>query len=179
MEGKKMLIPTIVVATLTAVLLFLAQQKCGAAWPAAQSGLLSVAKLFPILALALVAASCLEYVVPKEFVANWLGKESGVKGIFLGSLAGIIMPPGGAVVICGIIAGLLKAGAGLGPLVAFTTAYNLLALHRIPFELSILGWQFLVLRIVSVLIFAPLSGFAAHGLVLLAGRWMPGIHVMR
>ena len=81
------------------------------------------------------------------------------------------MPPGGAVVIYGLVAGLLKSGAGLGTLVALTTSYNLLAIHRLPFEVSMLGWKFLVLRVACVLLLALLAGFTAQGLVLVFSRF--------
>jgi uncharacterized membrane protein YraQ (UPF0718 family) len=171
MEGKKVLIPTIIVAIFTFVLLFLVQHKGGDAWGAALNGLTTVGKLVPILLLALVAASCLEHIVPESFISKWLGSESGSKGIFIGSLAGICMPPGGAVVLYGIVAGLLKAGAGVGTVVALTTSYNLLALHRLPFEVSMLGWRFFALRAASVVVLAPLAGFLARALVQVGERF--------
>ena len=39
-----------------------------------------------------------------------LGAESGARGIFIGSFAGVLMPPGGAVVLYGLVGGLWKSG---------------------------------------------------------------------
>jgi hypothetical protein len=55
-------------------------------------------------------------------------------------------------------------------MVAFVTAYNLLALHRFPFELTMVGWKFLALRTASVILLAPLAGFLAAGLAALYGK---------
>ncbi len=172
MEGKKLLIPTIAVGLLTAVLLVLVHTKGGSSSEAAYEGLTSLAKVLPVLAFALVAASCLVYLVPAEFVAKWVGKEAGAKGIFIGSVAGMIVPPGGPIVVYAIAAGLIKSGAGFASMVAFVTAYNLLAVHRFPFELTMVGWKFLALRSASVLLLAPLAGFLAAGLQALFGKYV-------
>ncbi len=172
MEGKKLLIPTIAVGLLTAVLLVLVHTKGGNSGEAAYEGLTSLAKVLPVLAFALVAASCLVYLVPAEFVAKWVGKESGAKGIFIGSVAGMIVPPGGPIVVYAIVAGLIKSGAGYASMVSFVTAYNLLAVHRFPFELTMVGWKFLALRALSVILLAPLAGFLAIGVAAFFNKYI-------
>ena len=172
MDGKKLLIPTIAVGLLTAVLLAIVHSKGGNSFETAQEGLASLVKVLPVLAFALVAASCLVYLVPAELVAKWVGKESGAKGIFIGSVAGMIVPPGGPIVVYAIAAGLIKAGAGFATMVAFVTAYNLLAVHRFPFELTMVGWKFMALRAASVILLAPLAGFLAAGLAALFGKYI-------
>ncbi|MEA2080064.1 MAG: permease [Pseudomonadota bacterium] len=170
MDGKKLLIPTLVVALITIVLLALVHVKGGDSGGAVHEGLTSLVKVLPVLAFALVAASCLVYLVPAEVVAKWVGKDSGAKGIFIGSVAGMIVPPGGPIVVYAIAAGLIKSGASFATMVAFVTAYNLLALHRFPFEMTMMGWKFLALRSASVILLAPLAGFLAAGLVALYGK---------
>ncbi len=172
MEGKKLLIPTIAVGVITAVLLAIVHAKGGNSGQAAYEGLTTLAKVLPVLAFALVAASCLVYLVPTEFVVKWLGKDSGAKGIFIGSVVGMIVPPGGPIVVYAIAAGLIKAGASFAVMVAFVTAYNLLAVHRFPFELTMVGWKFLVLRSVSVLLLAPLAGFLAAGVAAFFNKYL-------
>ena len=170
MDGKKLLIPTLIVALITVVLLALVHAKGGSSGAAAYEGLTTLAKVLPVLAFALVAASCLVYLVPEELVAKWVGKEAGAKGIFIASFVGMIVPPGGPIVVYAIAAGLLKAGASIATMVAFVTAYNLLAIHRFPFELTMVGWKFVVLRTASVMVLAPLAGFLAASLVALYGK---------
>jgi uncharacterized membrane protein YraQ (UPF0718 family) len=171
MDGKQLLIPTIIVGLITVVLLVIVQAKGGNSGAAAYEGLTSLAKVLPVLAFALIAASCLVYLVPAELVAKWVGKDSGAKGIVIGSVAGMIVPPGGPIVVYAIAAGLIKSGAGFASMVAFVTAYNLLALHRFPFELTMVGWKFLALRTASVILLAPLAGFLAAGLAALYGKY--------
>ena len=164
MKDKNMLISTIVIGIVAAILVLLTHIKGGDAMGSAREGLLTTLKLFPILVCALIAANTLDYLIPEDFITSWLGGQSGVKGILIGSVVGIISPPGGAVVIYGLAGGLLKAGAGVGAMVAMLTSYHLLALHRIPFEISILGWKFLTLRVVCVILCAPLAGLLAQTL---------------
>lgn len=170
MDGKSLLIPTTIVALITIGLLALVHVKGGDTGGAVHEGLTSLLKVLPVLAFALVAASCLVYLVPPEFVAKWIGKDSGAKGIFIGSVAGMIVPPGGPIVVYAIAAGLIKSGASFATMVAFVTAYNLLALHRFPFEMTMMGWKFLALRSASVILLAPLAGFLAAGLAALYGK---------
>ena len=172
MDGKKMLIPTIAIALITLALLALVHTKGGDSGGAVKEGLTTLATVLPVLAFALVAASCLVYLVPPEFVAKWVGKDTGARGILVGSIAGMIVPPGGPIVVYAIAAGLIKSGAGFASMVAFVTAYNLLALHRFPFELTMMGWKFLALRSVSVILLAPLAGFLALGLAALYGKYL-------
>lgn len=172
MDGKKVLIPTIAVGLLTLVLLAMVHAKGGNTVEAAHEGLTSLVKVLPVLAFALVAASCLVYLVPSELVAKWVGKDSGAKGIFIGSAVGMIVPPGGPIVVYAIAAGLIKSGAGFASMVAFVTAYNLLAVHRFPFELTMVGWKFLALRAASVILLAPLAGFLALGLAALFNKYL-------
>ena len=114
-----------------------------------------------MLAVALMMAEFMTVLLPQELIMKWLGPASGVKGIFIGTAIGIIMPPGGVVVLYGIVVGMLKAGAGAGAMVALITSYNLLALHRLPFEISFLGWRFALLRLAAVICFAPIAGLLA------------------
>ena len=170
MDGKRLLIPTLIVGLITVVLLAVVHAKGGNSVAAATEGLTTLAKVLPVLAFALIAASCLVYLVPEEMVVKWLGKESGAKGIFIASAAGMIVPPGGPIVVYAIAAGLLKAGAGFATMVSFVTAYNILAIHRFPFELTMMGWKFVALRTASVIVLAPLAGFLAAGLAALYGK---------
>jgi len=75
-------------------------------------------------------------------------------------------------VVYATVAGLIKSGAGFASMVAFVTAYNLLAVHRFPFELTMVGWKFLALRAASVLLLAPLAGFLAAGLAAVFGKYV-------
>lgn len=65
----------------------------------------------------------------------------------------------------GHLAGLLKAGATVGILVAFVTSWALFSISRVPIELAILGWKFTLIRIACTFFVPPMAGVAADWLM--------------
>jgi uncharacterized membrane protein YraQ (UPF0718 family) len=90
-----------------------------------------------------------------------VGGESGIRGILIGTVAGAITP-GGPYVSMPIAAGLLRAGAGMGTMVAFLTAWSIWAVARLPLEVGIMGWKFTGIRIACSFFFPPVAGFLAQ-----------------
>jgi len=101
-----------------------------------------------------------QVLLPKDLLSRWVGTESGLKGILVGTLAGGLTP-GGPYVSLPVVAGLLKAGAGAGTMVAFLTSWSLWAVSRLPMEIGILGWKFTVLRLAATFFFPPIAGLLA------------------
>ena len=71
-----------------------------------------VVQIMPLLIFAFVMAGMIQTLLPHDLIAKWVGAESGLRGIILGTLAGAVTP-GGPYVSMPIAAGLLRAGAGL------------------------------------------------------------------
>ncbi len=116
----------------------------------------------PLIVIAFLIAGMIQALVPREVVVRWIGKEAGIKGIFIGSLAGALAP-GGPYVNFPIVAVLAKGGAGLGPLTAFVAAWGLLGVFRfVSYELPLLGPHIALARYASSIIFPPLVGLLAH-----------------
>ena len=97
----------------------------------------------------------------EELMAKWVGEESGLRGILIGTLAGGFMP-GGPYVSLPLAAGFLRAGAGIGTMVAFITAWSLWAVARIPMEVGIIGWRFTLIRLACTFFFPPIAGLLAR-----------------
>lgn len=162
-QGKSdMLIPTIVMAVVAGVLTALAYTRGGGLY---MQGLRTAARMtaqvLPLLLLAFVVAGMVQVLVPREVIGRWIGSESGFRGILIGTVAGALAP-GGPYVSMPIAAALLRAGAGVGTLVAFMTGWSLWAVSRIPLEVGILGWKFALVRLASSLVFPPLAGLIAQ-----------------
>jgi len=114
--------------------------------------------MLPKFALAILVSGFFSVLVPTELVAAWLGKESGLKGVLIGSLLGGFIP-GGPIICYPIVIILVRSGAGLAPLVALVTAWSIYAFHRIiAYEIPLMGVRFAVIRMVSSLILPPLAG---------------------
>ncbi len=163
-KKNNMLIPTIIMGILAAVLLYLGYRGGeGAHIAGLKSAYNMTIEIVPLLAFAFIIAGMVQTLIPQETVAKWVGEESGLRGILIGSLAGGLTP-GGPYVSLPIAAGLLRSGAGVGTMVAFLTGWSLYAVSRIPMEIGVLGWKLTAIRFASTLIFPPIAGLIAHAL---------------
>jgi uncharacterized membrane protein YraQ (UPF0718 family) len=120
-------------------------------------------QILPLLVFAFAIAGLVQMIVPKETVATWLGGKSGWRGIFFGCLAGSVTP-GGPYITFPIVASLYRAGADVGTLVAFVTAWSLWAIQRLPMEVALIGPRMALARFASSFIFPPIAGMLARAL---------------
>jgi uncharacterized membrane protein YraQ (UPF0718 family) len=143
-----------------------------------QKGLhLSWNRLFetlPRMALALIAAGFIGKLVPTEPVARVIGPESGFMGILLAAIVGGVIPSG-PMVSFPVLVVLVQAGAGFPQTCAFVTGWSVLAVHRVLiYELSLMGWQFSVVRLTSSLALPVLCGLFAQALIWIYPiKWPP------
>jgi len=161
-RSPKMLIPTIVMGVLAIVFIFLAFQKGEGlhilGLKAAGTMLIQMA---PLLIFAFIIAGMIPLLVPKETISGWIGAESGLRGILIGTIVGGFMP-GGPYVSLPLAAGLLRVGASVGTMVALITGWSLLAFSRLPLELGIIGWKFTLIRLGCTFFFPPIAGLIAN-----------------
>ncbi len=109
-------------------------------------------------------AGLFEVLVSRELLVKWMGKESGVQGILIGWLVGLLMP-GGPYVVFPLTASLLREGIGVGPLLTFITAKLLLSPIRLfTWEVPFLGWAFVTARTVPSLLLPPIVGIIGQRL---------------
>ena len=157
-----MLIPTIVMACLAVTLLIIGYSKGeGQHIIGLKSALKMTISILPLLIFAFIMAGMIQTLLPQELLSRWIGEESGIRGILIGTIAGGITP-GGPYVSLPLAAGFLRAGAGWGTMVAFITAWSLWGISRLPMEIGILGWKFTVVRLACTFFFPPIAGFLAQ-----------------
>ena len=128
---------------------------------ALEGGVVMFLEIVPLLIFAFIIAGIIRVLLPHDLVAAWVGGESGIRGILIGTVAGAITP-GGPYVSMPIAAGLLRAGAGMGTMVAFLTAWSIWAVARLPLEVGIMGWKFTGIRIACSFFFPPVAGLLAQ-----------------
>jgi uncharacterized membrane protein YraQ (UPF0718 family) len=161
-RGPGMLIPTIILGVLAIVLLFIGYYRGeGQHIQGVKSGFNMLVEIVPLLVFAFIVAGMVQVLLSQEMVARWVGTESGIRGILVGSLAGGLTP-GGPFVSLPLAAGLLRSGASAGTMVAYLTAWSLWAVNRLPMEVGILGWRFTLIRLASTLILPILGGLIAQ-----------------
>jgi len=119
------------------------------------------AEILPLLFFAFVVAVMVQILLPKELLAKWVGAESGMRGIIIGTIAGGFTP-GGPFVSLPVAAGLFRAGASIGTMVAFLTGWSLWAINRLPMEVGVLGWKLTMIRFASTFFFPPIAGLIAQ-----------------
>jgi uncharacterized membrane protein YraQ (UPF0718 family) len=115
-----------------------------------QAGLLlswnTVRRTLPLLLLAFAIVGFLNVLSPQDLIRSWIGPGSGLKGIFIATIAGTLLP-GGPYVVFPLISVIYHAGAGIGPTLAMVTSWAALALISVSFEIPFLGWRFSAMRL--------------------------------
>jgi uncharacterized membrane protein YraQ (UPF0718 family) len=116
-------------------------------------------EITPRMIAAFTLAGLFQAVVPEEVILRWMGHGSGLRGILIGmSLGGIT--PGGPMTHFPVIASLFKMGVGIGPLVAYLSAWSLFGLQRvIMWEIPFLGAKVVAIRIAVSLLFPLIAGW--------------------
>ncbi len=159
-----MLVPTIIMGVLAVTLLLIGYFKGeGGHIIGLKASVRLLVEILPLLFLAFIVAGMVPVLLPKELLLKWVGAEAGLRGIFIGTIAGGFAP-GGPFVSLPIAAGLLHSGAGIGTMVAFLTGWSLWAVSRIPMEVGILGWKVALIRLVCTFFFPPIAGLIAQAL---------------
>ncbi len=116
----------------------------------------------PKIVLAVLVSGFFAQIIPTELVAEWLGKDAGLRGIMIGSLVGGLTP-GGPVICFPIVYVFLKTGAAVPALISFLTAWSVFAIHRmLAYEIPLMGAGFVKIRLISCLILPPLAGLMAE-----------------
>lgn len=120
--------------------------------------------LLPRTVIALSGASFMADLLPPDQVAALFGREQGLAGVLTATLAGGLTP-GGPMVAFALAATALKAGAAVGPVLAYVTAWSIVSLTRtLGHELAIMGSGFLIRRLALSAPVPVLAGLA--GMVL-------------
>jgi hypothetical protein len=160
----RMDLATLVMVSVALVLMVVAYMRGdGSLGAGLKDGGKTLLNILPLLLAAFTVAGLAQVLIPKEVIAAWLGQDSGLKGILIASGVGALTP-GGPFVSYPLVAVLYTSGAGIGPVVAFVTAWSLWAITRLPLELAIVGPRLTLIRLVSTLIFPPLAGIIASQL---------------
>ena len=120
--------------------------------------------VLPRLVAAFLLAGFVEVLMPRDLIRKWIGDKSGLKGVLVASLAGALTP-GGPIASFPLIAALYKLGADFGPLVAYLTAWELIAVQRmVVWEIPFMGTRFVLFRLSVSLVLPILAGMIAKTL---------------
>ncbi len=122
----------------------------------------SLVKILPLFAVALPMAAFLAELMPADAAVTWIGPDSGPVGVVIASVAGGFMP-GGPFVTFPLVLAFAKAGAGVPQMTALITGWSIFAVHRIiSWEYPLLGWRFVVMRMIAALPLPIIAGLLAE-----------------
>lgn len=118
--------------------------------------------VLPLLFAGLLIGGLLNALIDRAWIERLFGTASGLRGLALATIGGMITPIGPYAAFPLVIA-LSKAGADIGTLVAFVTGWAIIGIHRvIIWEIPFIGFEFALLRFVVCLPMPFLSGHFAR-----------------
>ena len=121
-----------------------------------------VLQMGPVLLVAFVLAGMFSVLISPQIISDWMGGDTGLRGLLVGTAAGALTPAGPFLAFP-LLAVLLKSGASIGAVTAYLTAWALLGVHRVAaLEIPILGWRFVVVRYIASLGAPVVIGFLAQ-----------------
>ncbi len=107
-------------------------------------------------------AASVPLLVPRKTLVQWVGANSGVRGLIVASTAGALVP-GGPMMIFPLAASFRAAGATTATIITFITAWSLYGINRtVIWEMSFLHADFVALRVAICLPLPILVGWVAQ-----------------
>jgi len=95
--------------------------------------------------------------ISRETVEKYLGRASGIKGMFLSILCGAL-PTGPLYVAFPVAATLIRKGACISNVIVFLSAWACIKIPQEMVELQFLGLNFMALRLFLTIVFISLMG---------------------
>ena len=123
----------------------------------------------PLIVLGMMLGGFARELADPNKVAPVLGASSGWLGLILATALGAVTP-GGPFAAFPIVYALFLAGADVGAVIAFLTAWSVIGVHRIVvWEMPLLGPHFVFVRLLTSLPLPVLAGALAR---VLARGWL-------
>lgn len=147
---------------IAAIVLFvvLCAKDVSVAVSATKDGLTLFFRYVILIVCAMLVATYVQSLIPKELITAYLGKQSGLKGIFLGSVIGGLTP-GLPYAAMPFFAGIMRMGASVPTRVAMVCAWGLWSIGRLPFEVAVMGSKFTMIQVVSSILLPIVAGLIA------------------
>jgi uncharacterized membrane protein YraQ (UPF0718 family) len=118
--------------------------------------------ILPKVMLGCLIGALIRVLIPKEVIERHIGHESGLRGITIAALMGMLFPAG-PFTIFPLAAVLLLSGADRGAAIAFISGWLLLGINRaIIWEMPFFGTEFVMLRFLVSLPLPVLMGMLAR-----------------
>ena len=143
-----------VIIVAAAVTLFIFPDKSGSVLGMSKNYFLELIMILPAI---MIIIGLFSVWVPKEIVVKYMGKTSGIKGIFLAIALGML-PTGPLYIAFPMTAALLKKGVKISNIVILISAWACIKLPQELVEVQFLGIEFTLLRLTLTIIFVIIMG---------------------
>ncbi len=120
--------------------------------------------LLPRVGVAISVAALLWVMLPRDKVSHFIGRDSGLRGLVIATIAGTITP-GGPSSAYALLAMLGAAGADRGAMIAYIAAWATLGLQRIlVWDLPFMGGEYALVRFAVCVPLPIIAGLIARRL---------------
>jgi uncharacterized membrane protein YraQ (UPF0718 family) len=154
----------IIVAALVTLLIF--PDKSGSVLYVSKKYLLELIMILPAV---MIIIGLFSVWIPKEAVVKYMGKTSGIKGIFISIILGML-PTGPLYIAFPMAAALLKKGAKVSNIIIFISAWACIKLPQELVEIQFLGIEFTLLRLTLTIISVIIMGIIIEKIIELTDR---------
>jgi uncharacterized membrane protein YraQ (UPF0718 family) len=125
-----------------------------------------ILKTIPRIIAAMTVAGMIWVMLPRDALTRMIGSESGIAGLFVAAVAGVVTP-GGPSAAFSLLAVLGAAGADRGAMVAYIASWSMLGIQRIiVWDVPMMGAEFSLTRFLVSLPLPIIAGLIARSLPL-------------
>ncbi len=154
----------VIVAALVTLLIF--PDKSGPVLGVSKNYFLELAMILPAV---MIIIGLFSVWIPKETVVKYMGKTSGIKGIFISIILGML-PTGPLYIAFPMAVALLKKGAKVSNIIIFISAWACIKLPQELVEIQFLGIEFTLLRLTLTIISVIIMGIIIEKIIELTDR---------
>jgi uncharacterized membrane protein YraQ (UPF0718 family) len=126
-------------------------------------------KIWFRLLLGFLLGGFIQVLIPRSLVAKWLGAESGLKGILIGSYVSMFAT-GGPFIWLPIVASIYRSGADIGPVLSLITARAILSIQMLViWQIPFFGAELSFSRYIPCLFVPPIVGLLGKAIFRILG----------
>ncbi len=160
--GRSMDTTTLALAIVALVLLAIAfWQGREVAWAGVTAGARTLWRNLLLMLLGFLIAGLAQALIPRGIITDWLSEEAGFRGVLIGCVAGGLAP-GAPYAVFPLVASIYQAGASLGVVVGFVSAWALWSVSRLPVEMALIDPRAALIRYAVTFVVPPIAGLLAE-----------------
>ncbi len=154
----------IVILTAIGLYIYLGLVKPEAAKAGISGAVQTFIGMFTLIFAALLIANAISILIPTELITNYLGEESGIRGIVGGGLlAGFLQ--GGPYAVYPIIKSLYDKGAHISVVISMLMGYGAIGIGRVAYGLAFFDPKIVGLRVLLALPVPIITGLIVYYLL--------------